>query len=195
MRSMTVSAALAAAVLCVGAAAPSALAHEQIFYATLTGAAEAPPNNSPGFGSAILTVNEDDTSYSLNVSFSGLIGNTTVAHIHGPTAVPFTGTAGVMTTTPVFAGFPVGVTSGTYQRTFNLQDASSWNPAFVTARGSVANAANTFLVSLNAGTAYFNLHSSAFPGGELRGFFAIPEPATLGVVAAAGLVALKRRRA
>jgi hypothetical protein len=41
----------------------------------------------------------------------------------------------VATTLPTFAGFPLGVTSGTYINTLDLTLASSYNPAFVTANG------------------------------------------------------------
>jgi len=83
------------------------------------------------------------------------------------------------------------VTAGSYDRSFNLLDAASYNPGFVADHGgTVADAMNAFLVGLNSGTAYFNIHSSQFPGGEIRGFLApIPEPATYGLMLA-GLVAL-----
>ena len=99
------------------------------YTAVLNGANEAPPNASPGTGFA--TVVYDDIAHTLlvNATFQDLIGTTTAAHIHAATAVPGTGTAGVATTTPTFAGFPLGVTSGTYLNTLDLTLASSWNPA------------------------------------------------------------------
>ena len=49
--------------------------------------------------------------------------------------------------------------------------ASSYNPAFVTAHGgTVAGAEADLLAGLKAGQAYLNIHSSTFPGGEIRGF-------------------------
>jgi hypothetical protein len=48
------------------------------------------------------------------------------------------------------------------------------------------------------GTAYFNIHSSQFTGGEIRGFLRIPEPATLALVCCAllalGFFQRKRQR-
>lgn len=73
------------------------------------------------------------------------------------------------------------MTSGTYDHTFDLTLASSYNPAFITANGgSVAFAANAFIVALEDGKAYLNIHTSDFAGGEIRGFLApVPEPTTI----------------
>ena len=86
------------------------------YYATLSGPAESPPNASPGLGQAIVTIDDAGHTMHVQVTFSGLLGTTTASHIHTPTAGPFTGTAGVATTTPTFPGFPLGMTSGTYAR-------------------------------------------------------------------------------
>jgi hypothetical protein len=32
------------------------------------------------------------------------------------------------------------------------------------------------------GRAYFNIHTNRNPGGEIRGFLALPEPGTLGLI-------------
>src|SRR5438128_220277 len=77
---------------------------------TLSGANESPANGSLGTGSG--TVNYDNVLHllQLQVTFSGLIqtnavGGTTASHLHAATLSPFSGTAGVATTTPSFAGF------------------------------------------------------------------------------------------
>ena len=112
----------------------------------------------------------------VEVTFSGLIGNTSASHIHGPTATPGVGTAGVATQTPTFIGFPLGVTSGTYDHTFDTTQTSTYNAAFVTANGGTAARAEAALAaSLAAGTAYLNIHTTQYPGGEIRGFLiAVP---------------------
>ena len=52
-----------------------------------------------------------------------------------------------------------------------MTDASSYNPAFVTANGgTVAGAEAALLAGLHAGTAYLNIHTSMVPAGEIRGF-------------------------
>lgn len=92
--------------------AGSAAAHEIVYTASMSGPAEAPPNNSPGTGFATITIDLDLATMHIVADFGDLIGTVTAAHIHGPTATPFAGTAGVMTPTPSFPGFPTGVTSG-----------------------------------------------------------------------------------
>jgi hypothetical protein len=172
------------------------------YEAFLDGPSEAPPNASPGTGYAFLTINTTAHTMALDVTFSDLIGPTTVAHIHGPTAAAGAGTAGVATEVPTFTGFPVGVTSGTYDHILDLTLAATYNPAFLTAHGGVvAGAEAALLAAIADGKAYLNIHTTAFPGGEIRGFFApaaapVPEPATLGMwlFGATGIAIAARRR-
>ena len=123
-----------------------------VYTAILNGASEAPPNASPGTGTATVTIDTVLNTMRVQSSFSGLTGNTTAAHIHGLTAVPGTGTAGVITTTPSFVGFPTGVTSGSMDQTYDMTLAGSFNATFVTAQGGVTNARNALFNGLAAGT-------------------------------------------
>lgn len=143
---------------------------------TLSGPNESPPNASPASGNASAVYDNVAHTLTVHVDFSGLTGTTTASHIHAPTAVAFTSTAGVATTTPTFAGFPLGVTAGTYDIVLDLTLASSYNPNFVTANGGTTASAEVALTQAIAdGKAYLNVHSSTFPGGEIRGFL-IPTP-------------------
>lgn len=168
------------AIIMVGAV-PSSRADTIVFVAHLSGPAEVPPNASPGVGTALVTY--DSTAHTLRVQaeFSGLLFTTVAAHIHSPTAIPFTGTAGVATQVPSFLGFPLGVTSGSFDNTFDLTLTSSFNPSFVTANGGTAAGAEAALVfGMLNGRAYFNIHTTQFPGGEIRGFLQpVPEPVTI----------------
>jgi hypothetical protein len=172
-------------------------AHIVIYNVNLSGPAEAPPNASPGTGTGTIEFDEDLVTMKIDIVFNGLLGNVTAAHIHAATANAFTGTAGVATQLPSFAGFPHGGTSGAYIQTFDLTNASSYNPAFVTASGgTVSDALNALLFAAEDGKAYLNIHTSAFPGGEIRGFLtAVPEPSSLLVTGwIAGALMLHRRR-
>jgi hypothetical protein len=163
-----------------------------IYSNDLDGGDEAPPNNSAGTGFTTVTYNDVARTLRVEATFSGLTGNTTAAHIHATTAIPFAGTAGVATQVPSFAGFPLGVTSGAYDMTFDLTLASSWNPTFITNNGgSPATAEAALAAALAQGRAYLNIHSNVFPGGEIRGF--LPEPASLALLAIGALLIRRRR--
>jgi hypothetical protein len=166
-----------------------------VYTANLSGPNESPANASPGVGSATITFDTILHTMRVQVSFSGLTGNTTASHIHASaTMIPFTNTAGVATQLPSFSGFPLGVTSGTYDNTFDLTQSTSWNAAFITGNGGSTSTAEAALLSFAAsGRAYLNIHSSTFGGGEIRGFL-VPTPGAAGLLAAGGLVALRRRR-
>ena len=138
----------------------------------------------------------------VQVGFTGLLDMSSASHIHCCTAVPGTGTAGVATKTPTFPGFPLGVTSGTYDHTFDLLPVTptdTYNAAFVAANGgTVAGAEAALIAGLEAGKAYLNIHSLPdFPSGEIRGFLvAVPEPSSLLLLAGAfvGMIPFFRRR-
>ncbi|MBC7773232.1 MAG: CHRD domain-containing protein [Pyrinomonadaceae bacterium] len=161
---------------------------------TLSGAAEAPPNGSPGTGVGRVDYDTVARTMRVRTTFSGLLGTTTAAHIHAATAVPGVGTAMVATQTPSFAGFPLGVTSGSMDTTFDMSLASSYNPAFIAAHGgTVATAEAFFIDSLNNGTAYLNLHTTSFTSGEIRGFLQVPAPSAAALLGLGGLIPARRR--
>src|SRR5437016_11730167 len=174
----------------------NATANAQFYVANLDGLTESPPNASPGTGFAQVTLDLALHTLQIDVTFSGLMGTTTAAHIHAPTLSPLTGNAGVATQTPYFVGFPIGVTSGSYSHIFDTLDAVTYNSAYVTASGGTAALAEAALAqALADGKAYFNIHSTMFSGGEIRGFLVpVPEPTTVGLIVIGGMTALLAAR-
>ena len=163
---------------------------------------EVPPTASSGVGAASMDLDLVAQTLQLNIAFTGLTSGTTASHIHCCLPSPLaTGVnVGVATTTPTFAGFPLGVTSGTYNATLDLTQASSYNPAFITLEGSLAAAEAALINGLLNGLTYLNIHTSQFPGGEIRGFVvtAVPEPQTSAMLMAGlalfGFIAVRRNR-
>jgi hypothetical protein len=180
--------------LCVGAAHATTIKYS----ASLSGAKEDPANNSPATGFTTVLIDDATNMMTVNASFSGLTAPSTASHIHCCTLAPFTGKAGVATSLPTFPAFPLGVTSGTYTETFDLMSLSTYNAGFIANNGgSVESARLAFLAGLASGEAYLNIHTTAFPSGEIRGFLtAVPEPGSIMLfgLGMTGLAALRRRR-
>ena len=125
----------------------------QSYVATIDGTQEVPPQATPAAGSATLTL-DGAKMLSFNISYGGLVGTETAAHIHGPAAVGVN--AGVV--------FPL----------------PAGNPKV----GMVGPLTPAQEADLNAGLYYINIHTNFFPGGEIRGQIlagGVPvEPATWG---------------
>lgn len=191
MKKVLSALALAAASL---ALAPPGMAQDT-YRAVSSGPGESPPNGSPG--SSVATFEIDGSLMRAEVPFRDLLSGTISAHIHCCTTEAFTGVAPVAIP---LVDFPLGVTAGEYSRTFDLGDAAVYDPAFLASFGGTPAAASAALFDAIADNeAYLNIHSSTYPGGEIRGFLVaapIPEPATWGMLGAglAGLAMMARRR-
>ena len=156
-----------------------------IYSAVLSGANEVPPAASPGSGLATVSLSDDLSTLTVHMVFSNLLSLDTAVFIH--CCAPVGVNAGVSVNFGS-AGFPLGVTSGTYDHTFVPLSASLLSGISL----------SDFVTGLNAGEAYINIHTSMFPGGEIRGQLAVPEPTALmllGVGVAATAVSAWRRRA
>ena len=153
------------------------------FVATLLGPNENPPNTSTATGQAVVVLDPTANTIQVSATFNGLTTNDTMAHIHCCLASPhMPGNVGVATEVPAFSGFPLGVMSGTYPATtFDLTQSLIYNPAFPPfMTGGTAAAEAALVAGIENGETYFNIHTTMFPGGEIRGFLdPVPEPASL----------------
>lgn len=180
-------------------AAACAAAAPKTYSASLSGAAEVPPNASPGSGHVTVVFDLSAHSLYIDADFAGLLGHTTAAHIHCCTAAPLSGTAGVATMLPTFTSFPSGVHAGDYYASFDTSLAATWNPSFITSHGgTTAGAEAALLAGLDGRRAYFNIHSDSFTSGEIRGNLApVPEPSMALMLGAAlpwAIASIRRQR-
>ena len=163
------------------------------YAATLSGPSESPPNSSPATGSATFDFDTVTHLLTISVNFSGLLGTTTVAHIHADTAVAGTGTAGVASG---LTSWTTGLQSGSYTSTINMLSSATYGASYTAAHGGTAASAETDLLSaMSIGKAYLNLHTTAYPGGEIRGFITlVPAPGMLSLIGMCGALTGRRRR-
>jgi hypothetical protein len=153
------------ALVLAGELVASSAQAQAIFTGALDGATVNPPNASPATGATEATVDEDELL--VEISFSGLTGTTTGSHLHCCATPP--ANAGVAVFYP---SFPGGVTSGVYANTFDLASTGTYFASFLTANGGTAAGATAALLSgMEDGRAYTCVHTTVFPGSEIRSFF------------------------
>lgn len=129
---------LAAVALFVGASA--AQAETQTYKATLSAAAQVPPNASKGTGALTATYDTATRKLTYDVTYRDLTGPATAAHFHGP----------------ALAGANAGV-------------ALPVNGKLDSPIKGEATLTEAQAADLQAGKWYFNVHTDANKGGEIRG--------------------------
>jgi hypothetical protein len=165
--------------------------------AIASGALENPPNASPASSIVTIDVGNGNQTLFVDAPFRDLLGASVASHIHCCTSAAFTGAAPVAVP---FEGFPMGVHAGTYSNAIPLGADSSYDPAFLAAHGGTPQgAASALLDAIAANEAYVNIHTTAYPNGEIRGWLVaapIPEPSAWAMLAGGlgALVWMRRRR-
>jgi CHRD domain len=165
---------LGAVVLLIGIGAVSvAGADARNFRASpLIGYEEVPAVSSIARGSFTARLSSNGSSLTYTLKFSGLEGNVTQSHIHfgqrsvnGGISIWLCGTPTVTPTGTLEgpAGTPTCPQSGTVTRTVTAADVVG--PA---GQGIAATEFAELIRAMRTGNAYANVHSSMFPGGEIR---------------------------
>jgi hypothetical protein len=125
------------------AAAPSAEAKVLNYRVVMNGKNETPANTSKGTGHGTVKYDDVTKELSWNISYSGLTGDATMAHFHGP-AKPGVA-AGVLV--------PIGPKGG----------------AIISPIIGSSTLTDDQAAALTGGMMYFNVHTQQNPAGEIRG--------------------------
>ena len=125
------------------AAAPSADAKTMTYRVVMNGKSETPPNDTKGKGTGTVKYDDATKELSWNIKYSGLTGDATAAHFHGP-AKP-------------------GVAAGVL-----VPAAPKGSPLLSPIIGS-STLTDDQAKALTDGLLYFNVHTQANPAGEIRG--------------------------
>jgi hypothetical protein len=144
--------------------AAQALAAEQLFTASLLGGNETPLTlSTAGTGAFTALLDASETSLTFQLVYTGLEGGTVIgAHIHlgrpaitGGIVIHFCGTGGK----PACPPSPTLLTG-----TVTAADVVA-----VTPQGITAGEFSEVVRALRRGDAYVNVHTTTYPGGEIRG--------------------------
>jgi len=128
------------------------------FTSVMTTANEVPVKTGPATGTAVITVNGTKLDYTIDVAN---ITAVTAAHIHAGNAA----TAGGIVVL-LFAG----PTTGAITTSTRLATGSVAADSFRVLSGGTAKISmDSLLVLMRSQNAYVNVHTTANPGGEIRG--------------------------
>ena len=150
-------------VLCFSVATVASDDDVTVLTASLRGLNEVPPINSDGTGTFRAVIHEDG-SITFTETFKNLSGNLLVSHIHFG---QFRVAGGVMIFLCGGGGQPAcpAATSGTIDN----GTIAAANVVGPTGQGITAGDLVSALRAIRQGAGYVNIHTTKFPGGEIRG--------------------------
>lgn len=142
-------------------AAPLAYSNTERFSANLSGAEEVPPINSAGTAAFDMSIEQGTITFELN--FSGLTSPLSVAHLH---FAPGSVAGGVMIFLCGGGNQPAcpATTEGTITGTITAANVTG-----PTTQGINPGDLDSALAAVRDDLSYVNMHTTNFPGGEIRG--------------------------
>lgn len=142
---------------------PSIALANSNFQATLAGSSEVPALSTPASGAFHARINKEETAIAFELAYSGLEGSVTASHIHlGQDDV----NGGVVAfLCSVASGTPQTCPASPAQISGVITAADVIGPA---GQGIDAGEFAELVRAIRNGTAYVNVHSSKYPGGEIR---------------------------
>lgn len=150
----------------IGTLPSMAEAQNKRFKTALIGFEEVPSLSTPASGTFEMKIDVGDTGFDYRLSYSGLVGTVTQSHVHF-------GQQGVIGGIMVFfctnlGNGPAGTQACPQEGTVT----GTIGPADVVGPSGQGISAGEFaevLRAIRGGAAYVNVHSTVFPGGEIRG--------------------------
>ena len=131
----------------------------------LDGATANPPATTPAYGDGTVRIDEATRHITLGGAYHDLLADAFAAHIHG-----------LLGGMPLLIGLSItGGTDGTLMLDDTLSSAE--------------------ISEILSGRTYVNIHTSAFPSGELAGYIVTPEPSSAMLILLAAGVLQRRQRA
>jgi hypothetical protein len=166
-RSFKVAVVMALVLTVGGATVAIGTGHRFSARASLTGYEEVPAISTPGSGSFRASLSRDGSEIAFKLKYGGIPTTVTQAHIHfGQLSV--NGGITLFLCTNLGNG-PAGTAacpaSGEVTGTLTAEDVVGAAAAQGIAAGEFAEVVQ----AIRAGVAYVNVHSTAYPGGEIRG--------------------------
>jgi len=136
----------------------------------LDGFQTVPPTGSLASGIASMTIDTETRDFTISGSFENLEGDVIFGHLHGPADIGQPSN---------FIILPLQI-EGDFMRSGTFTATQRVSPFQL----------NIILDSRS----YVNIHSVAYTSGEIRGQVVVPTPGGLGLLAAGGLLAMRRQR-
>ena len=163
MKKMSVAAFSLVVVSIAMASAPDALAQGR-WNAYLRGLEEVPSISSPGRGTCTLEMDEAGTEVQYTLSYQGTVGVVSQAHIHFGQKGVNGGVSVFLCTNSDREGVPACPDSGSVSGSFTAADVLG-----PSGQGIAAGELGELMQAMGRRVTYVNVHSSEWPGGELRG--------------------------